>query len=197
MYLPVLLTHGPDSVCHVTTDQYLSCYPHWPALVCNFTTLWPAVCCVTTCICLLCYHTDQYLSVMLPHWPQQPVSVCHVITLTSISLSSALSSICLSCYQHDQYLSVLLSHWPAPDLESALLPHWPVSAVLLPQRKRVRLAWSPRPAHSFVETWSWKHFLRPFSLFRWFKKSSCQLLAKECALSTGKLPRRLAQEQCG
>ena len=34
-----------------------------------------------------------------------------------------------------------------------------------------------------------KTFLRPFSLFRWFKKSSCQLLAKECALSTGKLPR--------
>ena len=27
-----------------------------------------------------------------------------------------------------------------------------------------------------------------------FKKGSCQLLAKECALSTGKLPRRLAQE---
>ena len=27
-----------------------------------------------------------------------------------------------------------------------------------------------------------------------FKKDSCQLLAKECALSTGKLPRRLAQE---
>ena len=42
-----------------------------------------------------------------------------------------------------------------------------------------------------------KTFLRPFSLFRWFKKSSCQLLAKECALSTGKLPRRLAQEQRG
>ena len=55
----------------------------------------------------------------------------------------------------------------------------------------------PRPAHSFVETWSWKKFLWPFSLFRWFKKSSCQLLTKECALSTGKLPRRLAQEQCG
>ena len=36
-----------------------------------------------------------------------------------------------------------------------------------------------------------------FSLFRRFKKSSCQLPAKECALSTGKLPRRLAQEQCG
>ena len=42
-----------------------------------------------------------------------------------------------------------------------------------------------------------KTFLRLFSLFRWFKKSSCQLLAKECALSTGKLPRRLVQEQCG
>ena len=41
-----------------------------------------------------------------------------------------------------------------------------------------------------------KKFLRPFSLFRWFKKSSCQLLAKECALNTGKLP-RLAREQCG
>ena len=42
-----------------------------------------------------------------------------------------------------------------------------------------------------------KKFLRPYSLFRWFKKSSCQLLATECALSTGKLPMRLAQEQCG
>ena len=42
-----------------------------------------------------------------------------------------------------------------------------------------------------------KNFLRPFSFFRWFKKSSCRLLAKECALSTSKLPRRLAQEQCG
>ena len=42
-----------------------------------------------------------------------------------------------------------------------------------------------------------KKILRPFSLFHWFKKSSCQLLVKECALSTGKLPRRLAQEQCG
>ena len=42
-----------------------------------------------------------------------------------------------------------------------------------------------------------KTFLRPISLFRWFKKSSRQLLAKECAISTGKLPRRLAQEQCG
>ena len=28
-----------------------------------------------------------------------------------------------------------------------------------------------------------KTFLRPF-IFRWFKKSSCQLLVKECTLST-------------
>ena len=34
-------------------------------------------------------------------------------------------------------------------------------------------------------------------LSRWIKKGSCQLLVKECALSTGKMPRRLAQEQCG
>ena len=38
-----------------------------------------------------------------------------------------------------------------------------------------------------------KKFPRPFSLFRWFKKSSCQSLAKECALITGKL----AEEQYG
>ena len=30
-----------------------------------------------------------------------------------------------------------------------------------------------------------KSFLWSFSPFRWFKKGSCQLLAKECALSTG------------
>ena len=30
-----------------------------------------------------------------------------------------------------------------------------------------------------------------------FQEGSCQLLAKDCELSTGKLPRRLAQEQCG
>ena len=29
------------------------------------------------------------------------------------------------------------------------------------------------------------------------RRAIVSLLAKECALSTGKLPRRLAQEQCG
>ena len=33
-------------------------------------------------------------------------------------------------------------------------------------------------------------FLRHFFLFRWFKKSSCQLVVKECTLRTGKLPPR-------
>ena len=46
-----------------------------------------------------------------------------------------------------------------------------------------------------ILSWSlvMKQLLRPFSPFRCFKKGSCQLLAKECALSTGKLPKRLAQ----
>ena len=34
--------------------------------------------------------------------------------------------------------------------------------------------------HSFVEI-DQKYFLRSFSPFRWFKKGSCQFLAKECA----------------
>ena len=62
------------------------------------------------------------------------------------------------------------------------------------KRPRVR---SPCPAHFFHGDLVMKKILRPFSLFRCFKKSSFQLLALECALSTGKLPRRLAKERCG
>ena len=58
-------------------------------------------------------------------------------------------------------------------------------------------SWIPTSGTFFRGDLVMKTFLRPFSLFRWFKKSSCQLLTKECALSTGKLPKRLAQEQCG
>ena len=51
----------------------------------------------------------------------------------------------------------------------------------------------------------WGHILHPnfgviyfaFDFVTNFLRHSCQLLAKECALSTGKLHRRLAQEQCG
>ena len=42
---------------------------------------------------------------------------------------------------------------------------------------------------SFCKDLVMKLFLPPFFLFRWFKKSSCQLMAKGCALSTGYLPR--------
>ena len=42
---------------------------------------------------------------------------------------------------------------------------------------------------SFREDLVMKLFLRPFLLFRSFMKSSCQLMAKGCALSTGCLPR--------
>ena len=42
---------------------------------------------------------------------------------------------------------------------------------------------------SFLEDLVIKLFLRPFFLFRWFKKNSCQLMVKGCALSTGYLPR--------
>ena len=46
-------------------------------------------------------------------------------------------------------------------------------------------------------TYGHEENLRPFSPFRWFKKGSCQLLAKEWAVNTGKLPRKFAQEQSG
>ena len=42
---------------------------------------------------------------------------------------------------------------------------------------------------SFREDLVMKLFLRPFFLFRWFKKSICQLFAKGWALRTGNLPR--------
>ena len=80
----------------------------------------------------------------------------------------------------------------------------PTHLLLLTGRAARSEAWSPgmQAAPSLIPYFFcgdlvMKTFLRPFSLFRWFKKSSCQLLAKKCALSTGKLPRRLAQEQCG
>ena len=71
-------------------------------------------------------------------------------------------------------------------------------------RKRVNLVYkrprvqSPCPAHSFVETWSWKHFYGHSPSSADSRRAvNCQLLAKECALSTGKLPRMLALEECG
>ena len=49
--------------------------------------------------------------------------------------------------------------------------------------KRPRIQ-SPRPSGTFFcGDLVIQIFLWPFPLFYWFKKSSCQLLAKECALS--------------
>ena len=50
----------------------------------------------------------------------------------------------------------------------------------------------PRPTSMsgtlFHEDLFMKIFLQPFFLFGCFRKSSCHLIAKECRLSTGKLP---------
>ena len=65
--------------------------------------------------------------------------------------------------------------------------------------RSVSTCWPEFDPHIWhILSWRFGHenILRPFFLFRWFKESSCQLLAKEWALNTGKLPRRLAQEQC-
>ena len=66
------------------------------------------------------------------------------------------------------------------------------------ETRRLRVQPPPRSATFFRGDWSWnifyghslpstawrlimKYFLRSFSPFRWFKKGSCQFLAKECA----------------
>ena len=56
---------------------------------------------------------------------------------------------------------------------------------------------SPSPATFFCWDLVMKTLLWPFSPFRRYKKGSCQLLVNIWALNTGKLPRKLAQEQCG
>ena len=66
-----------------------------------------------------------------------------------------------------------------------------------PLGMHVALSSIPMSGTFFRGDFVMKTFLWPFSLFSWFMKSSCQLLATECALSTGKLLSRLAQEQCG
>ena len=78
----------------------------------------------------------------------------------------------------------------------------PAGGEILPEPKRrfITQSLSCSPSHRLEMTeilLKGRKTLTHPSIFRWFKKSSCQLLAKECALSTGKLPRRLAQEQCG
>ena len=47
---------------------------------------------------------------------------------------------------------------------------------------------SSRAAHSLVKIWSWKYFSSHSSSFPDSRRAVCQLMAKECALSTGNLP---------
>ena len=60
-------------------------------------------------------------------------------------------------------------------------------------RSRVR---SSRPETFFRGDWSWNNFFYGHSLPS-ADSRKVVLMSKECALSTDKLPRRLAQEQCG
>ena len=45
--------------------------------------------------------------------------------------------------------------------------------------------------HILMKNLVMKTYLPPFIMFRLLKQSSCQLMAKECALRTGKLPPRV------
>ena len=105
----------------------------------------------------------------------------------------------------DSHSSESIHIWTISTLEGRLSFHdsWPQGPGTVARSEACSLGMQAAPSSIptsgtfFRGDLVMKTFLRPFSLFCWFKKSSCQLLAKECALSTGKLPRRLAQEQCG
>ena len=57
---------------------------------------------------------------------------------------------------------------------------------------------SSRPAHTLGRRMVMKKFLRPLSSFRRFKKGQLSVTGERmCTNDTGKLPRRLAREQCG
>ena len=85
-------------------------------------TFFASICLTVTIpaiICLYCYHTGKFMSIVLPHWQ---VSVLNDATLESICLHcchigkclsvlfTILTSICQQCYHTDKNLSVLLAH---------------------------------------------------------------------------------------
>ena len=78
----------------------------------------------------------------------------------------------------DYCLSFYFTYKPGPGAV-ARSEAWPLGMQAIPSS-------IPTSGIFFREDLVMKQLLRPFSLFRWFKKSSCQLLAKECALNTGK-----------
>ena len=99
------------------------------------------------------------------------------------------------------WCKIWISFWSRPRFHACYLHLYVLGAVAWSEASSLGMQAAPSsilPSGTFFRgDLVMKTFLRPFSLFCWFKKSSCQLLAKECALNTGKLPRRLAQEQCG
>ena len=63
-----------------------------------------------------------------------------------------------------------------------------LTVYLFPLGLQVHPRWTPKSGTFFPEALVMEVFLRPFFLFHWFKNSTCQLMAKEYTLSTGKLP---------
>ena len=120
-------------------------------------------------------------------------SRCQTVTLGQIFLSAPHTSerFLYSTHHHHSYIILELGK------QSSCLPGAVARSEASPLGMQVAPSSIPMSGTFFRGDLVMKTFLRPFSLFRWFKKSSCQLPVKECALSTGKLPRRLAQEQCG
>ena len=120
LYMSVLLPYWP--VPAVTALTCTACY-HWHVHVSTVTsdlcTLHVSTVTTLTCISLYCYHTDLYLSALLPHRPPVPVYCYHT------DLSQSLLPhwhVPVSTVTTDLYVSLLLSHWPiTTDLYLALL----------------------------------------------------------------------------
>ena len=84
----------------------------------------------------------------------------------------------------------ILSDCAQPVLRCTWLSHYRAVArmVAAPLGMQADLRSTATSTTFFCEDLVMKIFLRPFFLFCFFKKSRCLLMAKECILSTGKLP---------
>ena len=111
--MSVLLPHWPVPVSTLTTltCTWMSyhCYmcmslllPLWTVHVSTVTTF--------TYISLYCYHTNLYLSALLPHRPHVPVNCYHTDLSQSILLPTW--HVPVSTVTTNVYVYLLLSHWP-------------------------------------------------------------------------------------
>ena len=152
-------------------------------------------------------HTLGYGSVWPDVWPQNKCRSLWPIFHGPVIVPYILENYSVAIWYMNTILWDNKAEWPNAWHQNKCRSLWPIFHGLVPGTVARSEASSlgmqaapssiPTSGTFFRGDLVMKTFLRPFSLFRWFKKSSCQLLAKECALSTGKLPRRLAQEQCG